>query len=377
MRDRRPAAVRGASLAAPLGAVWLAVVVYASLFPFAGWRWPAGMAGSELLRLPWPRYFIPFDIVSNLLAYLPLGALLALGLFRQGVRPGWAWLLAALAAAAVSYGLEVLQHLLPPRVPSLLDWALNAGGAALGALLARAALALGLLRGWERWRSRWLEEGSAGAMALLLLWPVALLFPAPVPLGLGQVAGPLQALLRDLLADVPWAAGLSGWLALDEPAGDHLSRAGQLLAVMLGMLAPGLLAFTSARRGWQRLWLALGAAVLGLAGTTLSTALNFGPDHAFAWWSLPIGVAIGLGLLLTVALVRVGQRVTAGLGLVVITGLVTLVNQAPTDPYLLESLQAWEQGQFIRFHGLAQWVGWLWPYGAMAWLLARLARRGG
>ena len=26
------------------------------------------------------------------------------------------------------------------------------------------------------------------------------------------------------------------------------------------------------------------------------------------------------------------------------------------------SLQAWEQGRFIRFHGLAQWVGWLWPY---------------
>lgn len=374
MRDRRPPA-RGASLAAPLAVVWLAVVVYASLFPFGGWRWPPGLAGSELLLLRWPRYFIPFDIVSNLLAYLPLGALLTVATVRQGAGPGRAALLAVLASAGLSYGLEVLQYLLPPRVPSLLDWLLNAAGAALGALVAQAALAAGALRGWERWRGRWLEEGSAGAMALLLLWPVALLFPAPVPLGLGQVAGPLQAVLRDLVADVPWAAGLEDWLALDEPGADHLSRAGQLLAVMLGMLAPGLLAFASARRGWQRLWLAGGAAGMALAATTLSTALNFGPDHAFAWWSLPTGVAIGLGLLLTLALVRAGQRVAAGLGLVVLTGLVALVNQAPTDPYLLESLQAWEQGRFIRFHGLAQWVGWLWPYGAMAWLLLRLARR--
>jgi hypothetical protein len=37
------------------------------------------------------------------------------------------------------------------------------------------------------------------------------------------------------------------------------------------------------------------------------------------------------------------------------------------------SLQGWEQGRFVRFHGLAQWVGWLWPYAAMAWLLARMA----
>ena len=30
---------------------------------------------------------------------------------------------------------------------------------------------------------------------------------------------------------------------------------------------------------------------------------------------------------------------------------------------------------FIRFHGVAQWVGWLWPYAALAVLLARVAAR--
>jgi len=38
-------------------------------------------------------------------------------------------------------------------------------------------------------------------------------------------------------------------------------------------------------------------------------------------------------------------------------------------------LQAWEQGRFVRFHGLSQWLGWLWPFAAMTWLLARLASR--
>ena len=63
----------------------------------------------------------------------------------------------------------------------------------------------------------------------------------------------------------------------------------------------------------------------------------------------------------------------AELGMVTGTAAVTLVAQAQQDPYFAASLQLWEQGQFIRFHGMAQWVGWLWPYAALAWLLRRAA----
>jgi hypothetical protein len=68
-------------------------------------------------------------------------------------------------------------------------------------------------------------------------------------------------------------------------------------------------------------------------------------------------------------------RAAAGIGLMALAALVALVTQAPSDPYFSESLQAWEQGRFIRFHGAAQGVGWLWPYAAMAYLLARIASR--
>ena len=51
------------------------------------------------------------------------------------------------------------------------------------------------------------------------------------------------------------------------------------------------------------------------------------------------------------------------------------VAQAPADAYFAESLHDWEQGRFIRFHGLVQWVGWVWPYAAMGYLLARIAAR--
>jgi hypothetical protein len=35
-------------------------------------------------------------------------------------------------------------------------------------------------------------------------------------------------------------------------------------------------------------------------------------------------------------------------------------------------LQTWEQGRFIRFNGLVQWLGWLWPYTVLLYAIARL-----
>ena len=38
-----------------------------------------------------------------------------------------------------------------------------------------------------------------------------------------------------------------------------------------------------------------------------------------------------------------------------------------------KTLQNWEQGQFIRFHGLIQWLGWLWPFALLVYLMRCLS----
>ena len=44
-----------------------------------------------------------------------------------------------------------------------------------------------------------------------------------------------------------------------------------------------------------------------------------------------------------------------------------------------QALEVWEQGRFIRFHGLSLWPGWLWPFAALWFGLRAVARppRGG
>ncbi len=368
------AAPRHRSSASPLALAYAALVIYASLFPFSGWHWPAGQSLPTLLALPWPPWLATFDLWANLLGYLPLGALLLIAARRSGVGPAPAMVLAVAAPALMSYAAEVMQNFLPGRHPSLKDCAMNSLGALAGALLAMLLHALGLAARWQSVRERWFVQQSAGGLALLALWPVGLLFPVPVPLGLGQVGDRLREALADLLADVPWAQAAQGML-LEPPPAEPLRPLAEAGVTLLGLLAPCLLAYAVTNPGWRRVVLAIGVLVTALAAMTLSTLLNFGPQHALAWLTPTTTPALAAALLLATAMAPLARRMTAGLGLVVLSASVALVAQAPADPYFAQSLLAWEQGRWVRFHGLAQWIGWLWPYAAMAWLLSRLGAK--
>lgn len=363
------------SSATPLAAAYLLLVLYASLFPFTGWRWPPGQTLATLAQLPWPPWRDDFDLWSNLAGYAPLGLLLTIAARRSGWRSTAALALGVLLPAALSWTMELLQQFMPGRHPSLKDMAANACGAAAGALLALALHAAGWIDRWHGVRERWFARDSAGALALLALWPLGLLFPTTVPLGLGQVGERLREGLAGALQDVPWAE--PAWLLLAEPAAPAppLRPLVEALIIAAGLLAPCLLAYAVVAPGWRRAAMALGALALAFGGMTLSTLLNFGPRHALAWIGPATLPGLGLGLVGALLAMALPRRLVVGIALVVLTGLVVGVAQAPDDPYFAQSLQAWEQGRFVRFHGLAQWVGWLWPYLAMAWLLSRLGAR--
>jgi VanZ family protein len=352
-------------------------VLYASWFPFAGWRWPPGQELAPLLALPWPPWRDEFDLWANTLGYAPLGFLLFVAVRRSGGGTLAAALAAVLGAAGLSYLAEVVQHFLPGRHPSLKDWAANVGGAAAGALLAGAVSAAGGIDRWVAFRERWFGGGAAGALALLALWPVGLLFPAPAPFALGQVGPVLRETALALVEGVPWLARWQALLAAP-PGVPPLPTLAEAAASTLGLLAPIGIACAVVAPGWRRLVLALGAAALGVLGMALSSLLNFGPENAWAWVMPETPLAIGAALVAAVLLVWVPARVAAGLALVVLAALVAIVALAPPDPYFALRLQAWEQGRFVRFHGLAQWVARLWPFAAIAWLLLwQPARRPG
>jgi VanZ family protein len=359
----------------PLSQAYVALVIYASLYPFSGWR-DQGIAPWAWLWSPWPKYWTWFDVWSNAGGYMPLGFLLALGFLRRGsprFAPASRWLAVAVAAgssAVLSFCMESLQSYLPSRVASNVDFALNALGALGGALIAFGLERAGAIDHWSRIRVRWFVEDARGALVLLALWPFALLFPVSVPFGLGQVLERVEATLGDWLADTPFL----DWLPVRDVELQPLVPAVEVICVMLGAIIPCLLGYSVMRSLGQRAVFAAGVMVIGIGVTALSAALSWGPVHAWAWLSLPVRVGIAGAMLLAMLLLPVSRRACAAIVLLALMLHLSLLNQAPASAYFAHTLQTWEQGRFIRFNGLALWLGWLWPYVTLAYVLVRVSR---
>lgn len=350
----------------PLALALACVVVYASLYPFLNWR-DQNLLPWVFLSAPLPRYWTWFDVWTNLLGYGPLGFLLALSVLR-GRRPGWPVTRATLFCSALSLVLETAQSYLPARVPSNLDWMLNTAGAWLGAGMAFLLERLGALQRWSEFRARWLLPEARGALVLLALWPAALLFPVSVPLGLGQVMERLEEAAAGLLQGTPFLQ----WLPLREVELQPLLPGAVMVCVALGAVVPALLGFGVLRRQWQR-FVFLALLVVGAVATTaLSSALSFGPEHAWAWLDEPVRFGLAAALLLGLSALGLRPRPAALLALLAVALQLALLNQAPADPYFEQTRQVWEQGRFVRFNGLTQWLGWLWPFAALLYLLPRL-----
>ena len=353
----------------PLALVYAGLVVYASLYPFAEWR-NQGIEPWAFLFAPLPKYWTGFDVAVNMAGYAPLGFLLALSALRSGLtdRPV---IVATVAGAGLSLVLETLQSYLPVRVPSNVDFALNAAGACLGAISAWRWELAGVVAPWSRFRARWFVADARGALVMLALWPMALLFPAAVPLGLGQVLERVEAALADALEDTPFLE----WLPVRDVELQPLVPSAELVCVMLGALVPCLLGYCVIRSMRQRAMFAVVILVLGLGASGLSAALSYGPAHAWEWLSLPVQVGFCAGVVLAAALLPVPRRGCAALLLLALVLHLSVLNQAPASAYFWQTLQTWEQGRFIRFHGLAQWLGWLWPYATLAYVIALVSQR--
>ena len=350
--------------ATPLALIYAALIVYASLYPFVDWR-DQGMEVWSFLLAPLPRYWTVFDVAINLAGYVPFGGLLALSAMRSG-RSAHPLLFALLVASVLSLCMESLQGFLPVRVASREDWLLNTAGAWLGAFATLALERLGAIDRWSHFRRRWFAGHSRGGLVLLVTWPLALLFPPAVPFGLGQVFERAEAEVAAQLANTPFL----DWLPVREIELQPLLPSAELLCVVLGLLIPCLLAFCVLRPGLRRLLFVPLYIGLGTLVTALSATLSWGPGHAWAWLDLPSQVALGVALVMALLLSLAPGRVFPALLLLGLGVYLSILNQAPENPYFAQTLQAWEQGRFIRFNGLAQWLGWLWPYAVLVYALS-------
>ena len=346
------------------------LIVYASWFPFSGWR-DIGIAPLAYLSAPLPRYWTAFDLAINVIGYIPFGMFLV-GSFYPHVRSTAAALLAIVCGVLTSGTMEAVQTYLPSRVASNLDLLTNSLGVCIGAVAAALLTPL-LLQDSPilLLRRRWFVPQASQGLIVLALWPLAQIYPQEYLFGHGQMA--------PIVSD--W---LSQWLASEIDIGDLL-RFGRQLDIEQYWLAETfisacslvgavLMLFGLMREPAPRAPLALLLLGAAIAVKSMASALFFGPANASAWFTPGAKTGLMVGLVLLAGMVLASPKAQRRVAILMLVLSMLAVNLAPTNPYFIATLQTWAQGQFLNFNGAAQFLSLWWPIFAL-WFLLHLPRQ--
>ncbi len=330
-------------------AVWVLLLAYASLYPFAPLRLPTLDAVAAFLSRP--RYVTGFDVTLNVLAYVPLGTLACLYFRQSGA--GVATIFKAVAlGAAFSFLMETCQLFIPNRIASIYDTFANAGGTLWGALAFADPFYSLVTRPLGETRERFVIPGVWGdaGLVLVMLWLIAQFNPALPFFGAGNIQGDAAGATQ--LEILQWAAvAMSIW--------------------GFGLFVSALL---KGEAGTLRVTLALLSVALWLKFMAASFMLQ--PHFALEWVSVGRLVGLLVGILFLVPTRRFGRsgRIYLALILVLAGALFSKIVGAysPLDDFL--RLFRWPYGQLANFATLTRFLHEAWPIMALVFLIALFLR---
>jgi VanZ family protein len=291
-----------------LAAGYALFIIYASLSPFSGWQ-ERGFTFAEVLAAPFAQTYTAFDAMSNLLAYLPFGMLLALTL-RVHVGAIKSVLLATLSGLLLSLAMEYLQVYLPSRISSNSDIVSNTVGMLLGALLAVVVVRHAWFARVTEWRIGLFRKGAGVdfGLALVMLWMFAQINPSLPMLGNVFITEAVYGLAMPL-PDEPFRPWESVAVTL------NLTMAGLLLltllrerrhavvGILLLLCAVALAKFVAAAlllKSWALLLWLNGEALLGIVAGLLAMVAIGGVARV---WLFRAAALVALSYLVLVHLV--------------------------------------------------------------------------
>jgi VanZ family protein len=349
-------------------AVYVLVIVYVSLTPFFGWR-PA----ESFALFSWPKYWSIFDIGINVIAYVPLGALIAaMWRFRARRRLGssavptavdiQAWIIGVLAATALSLLLEYVQSFLPGRVSSMLDWVANSCGAILGATAVLVPPGRAALARVELWRHRHFAYGAETDWGLLLLalWLFAQMNPAIPFFEAGNVIN--TAINSNQI--FPYA--------IDEQPHpyDPLFLLPQAVAITFNVCGFALflsLLLHPANRVWMSVFVIV---VLGFVAKVSMAALLLKAPLLIAWMGPGTVIGLSAGFLLFTFFSQHSFRARAFSATLMVFAGALLTKMAGIYGAWSDTLRLfdWPYGQLLNFASLTRWTHEIWPLLALIFL---------
>jgi len=311
-----------------------------------------------------------FDVTTNILGYIPFGALIVFALYPR-IHRWWAVVVAVVFGATVSATAELVQYFIPSRVTSLLDFLTNAGGATLGAIAGALLTPLIMQKGrLQLLRKQWTYQESSREIVILGLWPMAQLYPQAYLFGMGEIL-PLISQKLSLFFDMD--IDLSAFFLQGiEPNADIYLLA-EAFITACGCTGAILICLSLLNRHAPKMMLSLLLLLLAVVCKSLASALLFNPEYAFAWFTPGARGGLMISMIMLYGFSFAPVHVQKRLAIMLLLISLVVVNLLPDNPYFEVTMQAWVQGKFLNFNGAAQFLALFWPFLAI-WALLRKPR---
>jgi len=341
------------------------LIVYASWYPFKGWH-KVGASPLGYLVEPLPRYWTWFDVSIDIVGYIPFGILLVLACYPWLSRV-WSAILSILAGALLSGTMEAVQTFLPSRVASKLDLMSNSLGVFLGVMLG-CVLTPWLLEKdlLGQVRRRWFVSDTSSGLILVMLWPLAQIYPQGYLFGLGQLVPTLSNWLNDY---VDISIDLGELLRQGINLTIEQYWLSETIITCFGLIGAVLILLCLLQPQAPKARLVTLLIFITLSTKSLALALLFKPVNAYSWLSPGAQAGLIVGGLMLYGLAFTPARVQRHLAMFMLAISLLVINFVPGNPYFVDTLSTWNQGKFLNFDGAAQFLSILWPWLAIWFLL--------
>jgi len=224
------------------------------------------------------------------------------------------------------------------------------------------------------WRQQWFERRSSVLLLIVGLWPVAQIYPESMLFGNGNIRDQLDVLLAALGRGLPALLGIASLVDEFDVAEFVLAEA---FVVAAAVLAVGLGLASAMRADAPRVKLLLSLLSVALVCKTFANGLQFGPDRALAWLTPGAVGGLAIGTLSLLAASAGPRAWSARIAVLATAALVIAVNIVPDNPYYIDAISDWRQGELLNFNALAGWLSLLWPYALALSLMTSLPSAGG
>ncbi|MEI7531293.1 MAG: VanZ family protein [Betaproteobacteria bacterium] len=305
----------------------------------------------DWITAPIPRYIPLFDVVMNILGYIPLGFILVFAAYPR-YRKWQALLFSLLVSVLFSGILESAQTYLMTRISSSVDWYANILGALIGGLFA-LPLSPALLSGNVAERVRHsIFGGQQRFFLLFLLFPWAQIYPQNAWMGMGDLG------LKVTRISPYWSLPIKNFSQ-------------EIFATFLATIIVGtvFLYATQVKKVQIQILSLLFVATIGIKIFISYFQLGLFEAMNVISVSSYLGLLLGVVILLSVRkLTKETQRLIAIYGLIL---LVIVVNIMPLNPFFLSHHQMLPQGRITHFNVLFQWLSWIWPIWAILCLMQK------